>query len=187
MDFPTPQAQENPYYLAAGLMLVPGLLLLSLLRKVTMSYFATHSRITLHFPGFSFRLLGLAGGMVAVFSGIYGTLMLGGWFFSGHEDLYSNANLLLCWPTDLFGVVIAARWLLLARPWPLSHNTAPFVNYYMLARLLSVAAYAVVAGFDLTAQGLQPFLFTVAPGLFLLIVLIWMVGFEPARSKHLLL
>jgi hypothetical protein len=186
MDFPTPQAQPNPYYFAGTFLLAPTLLMFLLLRKVSMSYFATHSRITLKAPGFSFRILGLVGLLTALFSGIYGCLMLGGWFFSGHDDLYNNVNLLLCWPTDLLGAVIAGRWLLLARPWPLTHNSSPFINYYMLARLSSVLVYAVLAGFELTSQELQTLLVTLAPGMFLFIVLIWVVGFEPARSKNLL-
>ena len=187
MEFPTPQAQANPYYIAGTVLLAPTLLLFLLLRRMSMSYFATHSRITLKVPELSFRLFGLLVLLVALFSGIYGCLMLGGWFFSGHDDLYNNVNLLLCWPTDLLGVVIAARCLLLARPWPLTHNSSPFVNYYMLARVLSVVVYAALAAFELTAQSLQTLLFTVVPGMFLLIVLVWIVGFEPAKSKNLLL
>jgi hypothetical protein len=151
-----------------------------------MSYFATHARLTLRTPGFSYRLLGMLGLVVSLFSGVYGCLMLGGWFFSGHEDLYANPNLLLCWPADLLGVFLALRWLLLARPWPLTHNSTPFFNYYMLARLVSIVVYMALAGFGLTAQVLQPFLLTVAPGLFLFGLLVWIVGFEPARSRNLL-
>ena len=187
MEFPTPQAQPNPYYIAAAVLLVPTLLMFLLLRKVSMSYFATHSRITLKAPELSFRLLGLVGLLATLLSGIYGCLMLGGWFFSGHDDLYSNVNLLLFWPTDLLGVVAAARWLLLAKPWPLTHNSSPFLNYYMLARVLSVLVYAVLAGFQLTSQVLQTLLITLVPGTLLFLVLVWMVGFEPAKSKNLLL
>lgn len=187
MEFPTPEAQSNPYYLAGTVMLVPTVLMFLLLRKVSMSYFASHSRLTLKAPGFSFRLLGCIGLLVALMSGIYGCLMLGGWFFSGHEDLYNNVNLLLFWPTDLLGVIVAIRWLLVARPWPLSHNSSPFVNYYMLVRILSVLVYAGLAGLQLTSQSLQTLMFTLVPGTFLLLVLVWMVGFEPAKSKNLLL
>ncbi len=186
MSFSPPAEDSNPYYVAASILLVPAILLFFLLRKVSMSYFATHSRITLKAPGLSFRLLGIVGLAVSLFSGIYGCLMLGGWFFSGHEDLYQNLNLLLCWPADLLGVFVAGRWLLLARPWPLTHNSAPFINYYMLARLASLVIYVVVAGFGLSAQSVQPLLLTVAPGLILLVILIWIVGFEPAKSRNLL-
>ena len=187
VEFPTPQAQPNPYYLAGTVLLVPTLLMFLLLRKVSMSYFATHSRITLEAPELSFRLLGLVGLLAAFFSGVYGCLMLGGWFFSGHDDLYSNVNLLLFWPTDLLGVVVALRWLLLAKSWPLTHNSSPFVNYYMLARVLSVLLYAVLAGFQVTSQALQTFLITLVPGMLLFIVLAWIVGFAPAKSKNVLL
>jgi len=44
-----------------------------------------------------------------------------------------------------------------------------------------------VAGFQITAQSLQTLLVTLTPGMFLFLVLIWIVGFEPARSKNLLL
>ncbi|MEZ5491213.1 MAG: DUF4105 domain-containing protein [Gammaproteobacteria bacterium] len=186
-EFPTPQAGANPYYVAGTLLLAPALFLFLLLRKVSMSYFATHSRITLNAPGLSFRLLGLVGLVVSLFSGIYGCLMLGGWFFSDHMDLYKNVNLLLCWPADLLGVVVAGRWFIQARPWPLTHNSAPFINYYMLARLVSVVAYAVIAVFNLAPQSTMTFLLTVTPGLFLLILLVWIVGFEPAKSKNLLI
>lgn len=186
IEFPTPEAGANPYYVAGTMLLAPALILLLLLRKVSMSYFATHSRITLNAPGLSFRLLGVVGLIVSLFSGIYGCLMLGGWFFSDHVDLYKNVNLLLCWPADLLGVVVAGRWLIQARPWPLTHNSAPFINYYLMARLVSIVVYAVVAAFNLVPQSTMTFLLTVTPGLFLLLVLIWIVGFEPAKSKNLL-
>ena len=186
MDFPTPQAQPNPYYLAGTFLLAPTLLLFLLLRRKPTSYFASPSRISIRVPGISMRIMGLVGLPTALVSGIFGCLMLGGWFFSGHDDLYGNVNLLLFWPTDLLGAVIAARWLLLARPWPLDHNSSPFINYYLLARVLSLLVYAVVAGFQITAQSLQTLLVTLTPGMLLFMVLIWIVGFEPARSKNLL-
>ncbi len=185
-EFPRPRSGFNPYYCAGTFLLVPVLLLFFMLRKVSMSYFATHSRMTLKSPGFSFRLLGLVGLAVSLLSGVYGCLMLGGWFFSEHVDLYTNVNLLLCWPTDLLGVLVAGRWFILARPWPLTHNSAPFINYYMLLRLVSVVVYAAIAGFNVTAQSVLPLVMTVAPGMFLLMMLVWTVGFEPARSKNLL-
>lgn len=186
MEFASPQAGANPYYLAGLFLFVPSLLLMLLLRRARPTFFATHSRLTLSAPGLSFRALGVVGVIASLFSGVYGCLMLGGWFFSDHVDLYQNVNLLLCWPTDLLGMVIAGRWLLLAKHWPLTHNSAPFINYYMLARLCSVLVYAVIAGFDLSIQSLQVFLLTVTPGLLLFLVLVWIVGFEPARSRNLL-
>ena len=111
--------------------------------------------------------------------------MLGGWFFSGHVDLYNNVNLLLFWPTDLIGFVVALRWLTFAKPWPLTHNSTPFLNYYLLARIISFLAYAVVAGFGLSVQELAGLLIYIMPGLFLFTVLVWMVGFEEAKPKNM--
>lgn len=183
--FPVPEAQTNPYYVAATGLLIPIALLSLMLRRIPMSYFATHSRISLRYPGFSFRLLGLVGVLTALCAGIFGCMMLGGWFFSGHEDLFHNWNLLLFWPTDFLGVLVAGRWLLQARPWPMTHNTAPFINHYLFFKLLGLAAYAVVAGLGIGAQSLFDLLVYLVPGLFLLTVLTWTVGFEPARPRHL--
>jgi len=185
MEFDSPTSQADPYYVASALILVPVLFLFLLLRKVSMSYFATHSRITLKSPGLSFRILGIVGFTISLFSGVLGCLMLGGWFFSGHVDLYNNVNLLLFWPTDLLGVVVALRWLSLAKPWPLTHNSTPFLNYYLLARIVSFLAYAVVAGFGLSVQELAGLLTYIVPGLFLFTVLVWMVGFEEAKPKNM--
>lgn len=185
MEFEGPGSQVNPYYVASASMLMPVLFLFLFLRKASMSYFATHSKITFKAPGMSFRLLGILGFIIGLFSGIYGCMMLGGWFFSGHVDLYNNVNLLLFWPTDLLGAVIALRWLALAKPWPLTHNTRPFLNYYLLARIMSILAYVVVAGLELSTQELTRILIFLVPGLFLFTVLVWMVGFEEAKPKNM--
>ena len=184
MEFTTPTDQVDPYYVASGLILVPVLFLLLMLRRFPASYFTTHSRINLRMPELSFRVMGILGLIVFLFSGVFGFLMLGGWFFSGHLDLYSNMNLLLFWPTDLLGLAISFQWLIRAKPWPLTHNTAPFVNYYWLARIVSIIAYGVIGGFGLSAQVLDSLLLYVVPGLFLFIVLVWIVGFEQAKSKN---
>ena len=115
-----------------------------------MSYFATHSRIGLKFPRINFRLLGLLGIVTALFSGIYGILMLGSWFVSEHLDLHHNINLLLFWPTDFLGLFVAMRWLVFCKPWPMTHNSTPFLNYYMMAHLLR---YDGLCRGDLLAAG----------------------------------
>ena len=110
MEFAAPEKQRDPFLIALIAMLAPLLILFLLVRRVSMSYLAAHSRISLLSPGLSYRLLGLLGLVLCLFSGIFGVLMLGGWFFSGHVDLYNNVNLLLFWPTDLFGLAVALRW-----------------------------------------------------------------------------
>jgi hypothetical protein len=185
MEFDAPRAQTNPYLLASSVTLLPLLLLYLLVRRVSMSYLAAHSSISLRQPELSYRLLGLLGITFCLFSGVFGLLMLGGWFFSGHIDLYNNVNLFLFWPTDLLGVMVAFRWLLFARPWPLTHNSTPFLNYYLLARVVSVVTYAIIAGFDMAAQQVSNIALFVAPGMFFFIILMWMVGFEQAKPKNM--
>lgn len=185
MDFPPPMQQTDGYQVASVVLLGPALLLLILLKRIPQSYFATHSRVGLKMAPLSFRLLGLMGLLTALFSGIYGILMLGSWFVSDHLDLHHNMNLLLFWPTDILGVLVALRWLLFCRPWPLTHNTGPFINYYILAHVVAMLVYAVVAFADMSAQSIADIALYVLPGFFLFTVLMWIVGFEPAKPKNM--
>ena len=187
MEFPPPTVQPSAYQIASVGLLVPLLALLLMLKRLPMTYLATHSRISLRAAGLSFRLLGLVGVVTALFSGIFGFLMLSSWFVSDHIDTHHNFNLLLFWPTDLLGVVIAIRWLVFCRPWPMSHNSAPFINNYLLAHVVGMLAYGAAAFFELTDQVIVDLAVNVVPGLLLLTLLIWLVGFEPARSKNMLL
>jgi len=184
MSFAPPTVETDPYRIASFGLLAPVLMLLLMLKKIPMSYFATHSRIGLKFPSINYRILGLLGIVTALFSGIYGILMLGGWFVSEHLDLHHNINLLLFWPTDLLGLIIAMRWLVFCKPWPMTHNSTPFLNYYMMAHLLSMLIYAVVTFFRLIDQSTMDIALYVLPGFTLFTALIWLVGFEPAKPKN---
>lgn len=183
LEFPPPSTEEDPYRIASITLLAPVLFLFLMLKKIPMSYFATHSRIGLKVAGINFRILALLGLITAAFSGVYGVLMMTSWFVSDHLDLHHNVNLLLFWPTDILGLLVALRWLLFCKPWPLTHNTEPFLNYYMMAHLAAMLVYAVVAFFGLSAQSILPIAIYVLPGFALFTVLIWMVGFEPAKPK----
>ncbi len=185
MEFPPPTVDVNGYEAATLVLIAPVLFLFLMLKKIPMSYFATHSRIGLKSPQLNFRLLGLLGLLTATFSGIYGCLMLGSWFVSEHLDLHHNVNLLLFWPTDLLGIVVGLHWFLLARPWPMTHNSAPFINYYLLAHVVGMLIYGVVAVFDLTLQSLGNVALYVLPGFLLFTLLIWLVGFEQAKPKNM--
>ena len=185
MEFPPPTADSNGYQAASMILLVPVAFLFLMLKKIPMSYFATHSRIGLKSPGLNFRLLGLLGVLTAIFSGIYGVLMLGSWFVSAHLDTHHNVNLLLFWPTDLLGVVVGLHWLLLARPWPMTHNSAPFISYYLLAHVLGMLAYAAIAVLGLVDQTLGNVALYILPGFLLYTLLIWLVGFEQAKPRNM--
>lgn len=185
MEFPPPAIQTDAYQVASIGLLAPVLFLIFMLKRIPMSYFATHSRIGFKMEELNFRILGVLGLLTALFSGIYGTLMLGSWFVSDHLDTHHNVNLLLFWPTDLLGVIVGGRWLILRRPWPMTHNTAPFINNYLLAHVLAMLAYVVIALFDLSAQSVDSIALYVLPGFLLFTILIWIVGFEPAKPKNM--
>ncbi|MCG8414353.1 MAG: DUF4105 domain-containing protein [Pseudomonadales bacterium] len=184
-EFSAPTVESDPYRIASVGLLAPAFFLLLMLKRIPMSYFATHSRIGFKFEGLNFRLLGLLGLITALFSGIYGTLMLGSWFISDHLDTHHNVNLLLFWPTDLLGVVVALRWLFLCKPWPTTNNSAQFINNYLLAHVVGMLIYAAVALLGLSNQELDRILLYVVPGFFLFTVLIWVVGFQPAKPKNM--
>lgn len=183
MEFPPPSIETSAYQVASVSLLVPVLFLFLMLKKIPMSYFATHSRIGLKVSGINFRLLGLLGLVTALFSGIYGLLMLGSWFVSDHLDLHHNINLLLFWPSDLLGVLVAMRWLIFCKPWPMTHNSMPFINYYLMAHVIGMIAYAGISFTQLSAQVTSDIVVYVVPGFFLFTVLIWLVGFEPVKPK----
>jgi hypothetical protein len=183
MEFSPPNVEADPNKLASITLLAPVLLMFLMMKKIPMSYFATHSRIGLKMAGLNFRILGLLGLITATFSGVYGVLMLASWFVSDHLDLHHNINLLLFWPTDIFGLLVALRWLFFCKPWPLTNNSTPFLNYYMIAHLLGMAVYAALAFFELSSQSILPIATSVVPGFALFTILVWIVGFEPAKPK----
>ena len=183
MEFPPPSIETNPYQLASISLLVPVLFLFLMLKKIPMSYFATHSRLSLKSASINFRLLACLGLITALFSGIYGALMLGSWFVSDHLDLHHNINLLLFWPTDLLGVLVALRWMIFCKPWPMTHNSMPFINYYLLAHVIGMIAYAGITFAQASAQFTSDIALYVVPGFFLFTILVWLVGFEPAKPR----
>lgn len=185
LEFPAPTIESDPYQLASLVLIIPVLLLGLMLKRIPQSYFATHSRIGFKAAGINFRLLGLLGLITAIFSGVYGILMLGSWFVSDHVDTHHNINLLLFWPTDIFGLIVALRWLFLCKPWPMTNNSAPFINYYLLAHVIAMALYAAIAFFGLVTQSISLIAIYVLPGFLLFTLLIWLVGFEQAKPKNM--
>ncbi|MDP6653989.1 MAG: DUF4105 domain-containing protein [Gammaproteobacteria bacterium] len=185
MEFAAPTIETDGYRVASLVLVLPVILLALMLKRIPQSYFATHSRIGLKVAGINFRILGLLALLTAVFSGIYGVLMLGSWFISDHVDTHHNINLLLFWPTDLLGILVGLHWLILCRPWPMTHNSAPFINYYLLAHLIAMLAYASIAIFGLSQQSISELALYVVPGFALFTVFVWVVGFQPAKSRNM--
>ncbi|HJN95751.1 MAG: hypothetical protein CMQ15_02240 [Gammaproteobacteria bacterium] len=185
IEFAAPTIETDGYRVASLILVLPVILLTLMLKRIPQSYYATHSRFGLKAAAINFRILGLLALLTAVFSGIYGMLMLGSWFVSDHVDTHHNINLLLFWPTDLLGILVGLRWIILCRPWPMTHNSAPFINYYLLAHLIAMLAYASIAIFGLSQQSISDLALYVVPGFALFTVFIWVVGFQPAKPRNM--
>lgn len=181
MEFPAPEAGVNPYYLAA-LLLIPCLLLLLSLKRASIASFSSQPGFTLRMPALSYRLLGLVGLVVALFSGVYGLIMSLGWLFSSHQDIHGNLNLLLFWPTDLLGAVIALRWLLTGRAWFVSSGRHQWVMTYFIIHIMAALVYLVIVVFGLTEQRVGSLLLYVLPVLALFSVLAMTAGMSRIRS-----
>ena len=185
MEFPAPTIEANGYYVSSLLLWTPVILLILSLKRIRQSYFAKYARVGLKIPRISFRVLGMLGLITAVFSGVYGIIMLGSWFVSDHIDTHHNLNLLLFWPTDLLGILVALRWFFFCKPWLMTHNSQPFINYYLLMHVAAMVVYAIIMLFGLAAQSVSDIAIYVLPGFFLYTLLIWLVGFAPAKPKEL--
>ncbi len=179
-SFPPPAKQWNAYLV---LMLIMASLLLWLLlttRKPRFSrhMISSHSRQRASLPPASYRVLGGLSLTCSFFSGLLGCLMLGSWFWSGHEDLHHNVNLLLFWPTDLLGIAYSLRLLLLKSPWPVDRYSAPYVNYYLLAHMLGMAAYATIHFTGLSNQDQTNVVTWLLAPVALFTILVWLRGFR---------
>lgn len=181
MEFTPPEAGVNPYHVAV-LLLIPALLLLLCLKRASIAAFSSQPGFTLRVPALTYRLLGLVGLVLALFSGVYGLIMSLGWLLSSHQDIHGNLNLLLFWPTDLFGVVIALRWLLTGRAWSVSSGRHQWVVTYFIIHGMAALAYLVIAVLGLSGQRVASLVIFVLPVLVLFTILAVSAGMSRMRS-----
>ncbi len=181
MQFPAPAKKPNAYYFAGGLML-PVLLLLLLVRRVSLVSFGAMPGYTLAAPALTYRLLGLLALVIALFSGVYGFIMTAGWLFSGHQDLHANINLLLFWPTDIIGVWFAAHWLLRGRSFAVSTTNHQLISLYLWLHVLGALVYLVVGLLGVTDQRTGSLMLFVVPLLLLFTSLVAVAGLRPVRA-----
>ena len=186
LSFSSPTKESNPYHLIFWLLLLPSLLLGASIRRNQQIYFGRDAQLGLRYEKVNFRILGIIGAVVSIFSGAYGTVMLGGWFFSSHADLFGNINLLLFWPSDLVGLVIAMKWLFTSKAWSINHNSAPFVMFYGLAHGFGLLVYLMVWVFDLGIQEISAIILYLLPGLFVFTTVVWFVGFVRVQTRSYL-
>lgn len=181
MEFTPPAVGSNPYYLIAAILLVPMLFLLFNLRRVPLASFSSQSGLTLRIPALSYRLVGLLGGGIALFSGIYGTIMTVAWLKSGHLDLHHNLNLLLFWPTDILGVFYGGLWLLKGRSVQVSKGKHGLIVIYMLTHVLAALVYVFTAVTGVADQNVNSLMTFVVPALIGFSILVWNAGFSAVR------
>lgn len=181
MEFQPPVAGPNPYHIAALLLWLPVALLFFRLKRIPLAAFASQTGFTLRSPGLSYRILGLAGGLVALCSGLFGLVMSIAWLESGHLDLHHNLNLLLFWPTDLIGVFYALRWLLFGKGCEVSKTHHNIIIAYLLCHLLALLGYILVALTGIATQEVDSLLLYVVPALLGLALLVWNAGFSVKR------
>ena len=158
-----------------------------MVKKIPQTFYSARTQRGLRFPRLNYRLLALLGAVTSLFSGTLGILMLGSWFLSGHTDTHHNINLLVFWPTDIFGIIVAAGWLVSCKALPTNHNTAPFINYYLFGHLVSMLIYGLIVFFGLSEQKIDDILYSILPGFSFFTILICIVGFESSKPRNVLL
>jgi hypothetical protein len=177
-----PPADKYSPYLVTGLLVVPLLLLLLCVRKASIASFSSQPGFTLRVPSLSYRLLGLTGLAISLFSGVYGSIIVLGWLFSTHQDMHGNINLLLFWPTDLLGLLLATRWTLMGGAPAVSRGRGQFVTIYMALHVLAAIVYVVMGLSGMTQQNTVSLMAFVLPVLILFALIVSTAGLRPMRS-----
>lgn len=184
MEFTPPPPLVSGYYALGASLLIPVILLFAMFKRVPISSFSSQPGFTLRNPFFSYRLMGLLALLVSFASGVYGLIMSFGWLASAHLDLHHNLNLLVFWPTDIFGIVFGIRWLVAGRAYSMStamHNT---IVLYFILHILAALGYIFVALTGIAEQDVGSLLIFVVPTLLAFAVLVWNVGFSPVRRMR---
>ncbi len=180
-QFTPPQDRYSPY-LVTSLLMMPLFLLLLCVRKASIASFSSQPGFTLRVPSVSYRVLGLTGLVISLFSGVYGIIMLLGWLFSSHQDMHANINLLLFWPTDLMGLLLATRWTLVGSAPSVTRGRNQFVMIYMALHLLAAVAYVFMGLTGLSQQNTLSLMMFVMPVLILFALVLSTAGLRSVRS-----
>ena len=184
MQYASPPVRLNGYYYLALLLLLPLLYLLFNLRRISISSFSSSPGYTLKVPGVNFRLLGAVGLLIALASGIYGGMMVFGWWFSEHQVMYHNINLLLFWPTDILGLLMAVRWLIFGEAIRISSSRYTLIGFYLLAHMLAALVHVIAGVSGLIDQQVSSLIIFVAPVLPIFTTVVWSAGLHPVRSMR---
>lgn len=180
LDFAPPPDRGNGYHFVAGLLLPLGLLSLAI-RRIPISSLSSARGYRLAGAGISYRVLGLVGLLLCLFSGLTGSMMLFAWLASSHEVLHANINLLLFWPTDLLLLGYALRWLLAGAPVTASTHKHQWIVAYLMLHGLAGLIYLFLGITGLVEQRVGALLLFVLPVLLLFAVIVGMAGFRTVR------
>ncbi len=110
----------------------------------------------------AYRILGLGSVVFGIYFGLVGLLMPLNWIFSGHPDLYHNANMLLVLPFDGFIGLIGLHWLVKGEACVLKGWLA-WVRWYFAGHLLVTVLGTVLFASGVIAQDLSVTLTYVMP------------------------
>jgi hypothetical protein len=119
---------------------------------------------------------------ISLFSGVYGSMMVLGWLFSTHQDIHANINLLLFWPTDLLGLLLATRWTLMGNAPAVTRGRGQFVTIYMALHVITAIVYVVMGLTGITQQNTLSLMVFVVPLLILFALVVSTAGLRPVRS-----
>ena len=184
MEFTPPAAKVSGYYFVGAGLLIPVIFLFLMLKRIPLSSFSSQPGFTLRAPQLSYRVMGLLTLLLSLASGIYGSIMGFGWLASAHLDLHHNLNLLLFWPTDILGVIFAARWLIAGRSYSMSSTLHNVIILYFIFHILAALGYIFVALTGMAQQNVVSLLIFVVPALIAFGVLVWNAGFSPVRRMR---
>ena len=180
LRFESPPDRGNGYHFMAGLLLPLGLLALTV-RRVPLSSFGSTPGYRLAAGALTYRLLGLVGLVLGLFSGLTGLVLTVGWWMSSHEVLQANWNLLLFWPTDLFLLGAALRWLLTGRAIQTTTGWHQWIVTYLVLHGLAGLVYLFVAITGLTGQHLGSTVLYILPVLPVFAVIVALAGYRSVR------
>lgn len=180
LDFDPPPDRGNGYHYMAGLLVPLGLLSLTI-RRIPISSFSSARGYRLAGAGISYRLLGIIGLLLCLFSGLMGSAMVFAWLASSHEVGHANINLLLFWPTDLLLLGYALHWLVAGSSVTTSTHRHQWVVAYLMLHGLAGLVYLLLGITGLVEQRTGALLVYVLPVLLLFAVIVALAGFRSVR------
>jgi hypothetical protein len=96
--------------------------------------------------------------------------------------MHANINLLLFWPTDLMGLLLATRWTLMGSAPAVTRGRNQFVMIYMALHLLAAIVYVFLGLTGFTRQDTMSLMVFVVPVLVLFALVVSTAGLRSVRS-----